>query len=275
MSQSDNSADRSAAAAVRGHHAQLAKAVNGYTEQLMAALDRADHDQAESTRQELLSWLHTELMPHALAEETSLYPAAAARPSGRLLVEGMLDEHRAIVSLVEEVETAVTPLRAAAAARALSAVFETHLTKENDLIVPLLADAADVSLAELLDGMHALLGAASGGEAAAGPDQGAGCGCGGCGCGGDAAGSSAEAAVLSIDPRLDVRDIPHEGRHAAALSALAEVPPGGALVLVAPHAPRPLLAEVEWRFHGQFDVDWLQDGPAVWQVRLQRSRAMV
>ncbi|MFC7479342.1 hypothetical protein ACFQX7_03685 [Luedemannella flava] len=61
----------------------------------------------------------------------------------------------------------------AAAARALAAVFAVHLIKENELVVPLLVEASDVSLAGLLDGMHDLIGApsAGGGE------------CGGCGCG--------------------------------------------------------------------------------------------
>jgi hypothetical protein len=45
-----------------------------------------------------------------------------------------------------------------AAARALSALFEAHLAKENDLILPLLLAADDISLAGLLDGMHDLLG---------------------------------------------------------------------------------------------------------------------
>jgi uncharacterized protein (DUF2249 family) len=59
------------------------------------------------------------------------------------------------------------------------------------------------------------------------------------------------------------------------LSALDTVPPGGALVLVAPHAPRPLLAEIRTRYGGQFGVDWLQNGPDVWQVRLERVPAAV
>lgn len=100
-----------------------------------------------------------------------------------------------------------------------------------------------------------------------------GCGCGGCGCGGDASTAEVAAPMLTIDPRLDVRDLPHGERHAVALSALDAVAPGDALVLVAPHAPRPLLAEVETRYGGQFSVDWLQSGPEVWQLRLLRTSA--
>jgi uncharacterized protein (DUF2249 family) len=285
MSHPDLSGDREAAEAVVRHHAELAGALNRHTERLLAAAERADGSGAEGARLDLLAWLRTELVPHAGAEEQALYPAAAARPEGALLVEGMLDEHRTITGLVAELDVADSPVRAASAARALAAVFATHLAKENNLVVPLLVEAADVSLAGLLEGMHALLGGQAHAGTGAGPaaDEGAsasGCGCGGCRCGGGeeaAPGTpgAGEAPVLGIDPRVDVRGIPHEQRHATVIAALEAVPRGGALVLVAGHAPRPLLAEVESRFDGEFDVDWLQSGPSVWQVRLERSGARV
>jgi uncharacterized protein (DUF2249 family) len=76
---------------------------------------------------------------------------------------------------------------------------------------------------------------------------------------------------LTIDARLDVRDLPHRERHAAVLSALDATAPGDALVLIAPHAPRPLLAQIEARYGGQVSVDWLQSGPEAWQLRLLRT----
>src|SRR6266545_162533 len=50
----------------------------------------------------------------------------------------------------------------------------------------------------------------------------------------------------------------------------AAPPPGEAVVLIAPHAPRPVLAEVDQRFGRQVRSQWLQSGPDVWQVRLER-----
>jgi uncharacterized protein (DUF2249 family) len=116
--------------------------------------------------------------------------------------------------------------------------------------------------------MHALLGAE---ESPAG-------GCGGdgsCGCGGNAGRADAPAPVLSIDARLDVRALPHGQRHARVLDALEALADDGALVLVAPHAPRPLLGEIEARYGGQIDIEWLQEGPDVWQIRLHRQPAAV
>ena len=91
-----------------------------------------------------------------------MYPAAHVMEAGRLLVDGMLEEHKVIVGLVDEVDRADTHVGAAAAAKALLTVFRLHLGKENDLVLPLLAAADDVSVAELLGGMHELLGAADG-----------------------------------------------------------------------------------------------------------------
>lgn len=260
MSQPDPAADRRAAQAVVRHHAELAATLDAHTGRLLADADLGDGPETLRHRDELVRWLHDELLPHAKAEETTLYRAAAARDRGALLVDGMLREHEGILGLVAELEKATRPTAAAAAARALAALFAVHLAKENELVVPLLADADDVSLAGLLTGMHDLIGV---------EESGGGCG-GDCGCGGDAPAAGGEAAVLSIDPRLDVRDIPHAQRHARVLAALDGLPVDGALVLVAPHAPRPLLAEIDRRYGAGIAAQWLQDGPDVWQIRLQR-----
>ena len=111
-------------------------------------------------------------------------------------------------------------------------------------------------------------------EQPAGSGGGCGCGGGGGGCGGGGgarSGGPAPAAVLSLDPRIDVREIPPGQRHETVLAAVAAVPAGGALVLVAPHAPRPLLAQIETGHPGEFALEWLQSGPEVWQLRLVRS----
>lgn len=262
MSPSDP--DHRAAAAVVAHHTELATELDRH----VAALREATAGGLPASvwrqrRQTLLTWLRTELVPHAVAEEAGLYPAAAAQPDGRLLVDGMLAEHQAITALVTELETAGTGADATAAARALAALFDVHLAKENNLILPLLLDTAQVSLADLLDGMHDLLGAAE--------TAGGGCGGSGCGCGGDLGAADAPATLLSVDTRIDVRSLPHDERHPRVLAAIDALPGDGALVLIAPHAPRPLLAEIDARYPGQVDTQWLQDGPDVWQIRLHRK----
>lgn len=259
--------DRDAADAVVRHHAQLATELGRRAHDLLELAAAGESAQAGRARELLLDFVDSELLPHALAEEQTLYVTAAGHPEGALLVQGMLGEHAAIMDLVRELREARTPVHAAAWAQALLTLFEVHLAKENDLIVPLLVDDPDASLADLLDGMHELLGDDSAAEEG-------GCGCGGCGCGGDGTEASAattDAPALTIDPRIDVRGIPHEHRHATVLGTLAEVAPGRAVVLVAPHAPHPLLAQIDEHFGGKFSVEWLQAGPEVWQLRLERA----
>ncbi|TQL04279.1 DUF2249 domain-containing protein [Cellulomonas sp. SLBN-39] len=79
-----------------------------------------------------------------------------------------------------------------------------------------------------------------------------------CGCGGHD----------EADPVLDVRTIPHAIRHATVFGAFDAIAPGGSLVIVAPHAPLPLLAQLAER--APVDVEYLTEGPEAWHVRLTR-----
>lgn len=81
---------------------------------------------------------------------------------------------------------------------------------------------------------------------------------GGCGCGGHD-----EAA-----PVLDVRTIPHAVRHGAVFGAFDAIPAGGSLVIIAPHLPAPLLAQLADR--APIDVETIVDGPTEWHVRITR-----
>jgi uncharacterized protein (DUF2249 family) len=263
-----SAADVAAAAAVEQHHAQLAGSLAVRVEGVVTAAGGGNSAVALQARDDLVTWCGEELVPHALAEEKAMYPHAQARTEGRLLVEGMLGEHDLIRSLVVELADAADPVRAAAAARALQAVFDTHLAKENELILPLLVAAPDVSLAGILGGMHELLGAQDHGHDHAhdhGHDHGA----------ADAGSGGHSCTCGEVDPpgfpELDARTVPHAIRHATIFGALDAVQPGGGLVLVAPHDPLPLLAQVEQRAPGVFEVDYLERGPEAWRLAFVRS----
>lgn len=247
-------ADARAAEAVEQHHAQMAGALAARAEAVAtAARDGAD---ADDVRRDLVAWCRTELVPHALAEESTMYRAAGAMPEGRLLVEAMLVEHRRIVGLVDALETTTDEVTAAGLARALRELFEAHLAKENDQVLPLLVSSPAVSVADMLGGMHELLGGSDRADGhRAHHREGHACTCG-----------EADAEV----PELDARTVPHAIRHATIFGALDSVAPGKGLVLVAPHDPLPLLAQLEQRQPGTFDVDYLQRGPEAWRLLLVR-----
>jgi len=149
--------DAAAVQAVRQHHAELADALAARVEALLATA-AAGGEPFEDARRGALDFLAGELAPHAAAEEVALYPAAAASAAARLLIDGMLAEHKVILRLVDQLTTADDPVRAAATGYALQVLFEAHLTKENDLVLPVVAADPAVSLAEILAGMHELLG---------------------------------------------------------------------------------------------------------------------
>jgi uncharacterized protein (DUF2249 family) len=75
----------------------------------------------------------------------------------------------------------------------------------------------------------------------------------------------------AVLPELDAREVPHAIRHATIFGALDSVRAGSGLVLVAPHDPLPLLAQLEQRSPGLFTVDYLQRGPENWRVRFIRA----
>lgn len=262
-----DAADAAAVDAVEQHHAELAGRLSTHVDALLAAATAPGGTGFLPARTAVLRFCTGELLPHAAVEEQTIYPAAAASERLRSLVDAMIAEHRVLAGLVEEIVVADEPIRAAAAGHALRVLFGSHLAKENDLVLPVLAADPATSLAGLLGGMHELLGdhdpdhdhdhdhdhdrAGSSGAPAPGS----------CGCGGHD-----DADV----PVLDVRAVPHAIRHATVFGAFDAVPEGGALLLVAPHDPLPLLRQLSVRSGGGLAVDYEERGPEAWRLRLTR-----
>jgi Hemerythrin HHE cation binding domain len=172
-------ADVRAVEAVKNRRARLAGALGVQVEALVEATALGGLPRAASDA--LVRWCEAELIPYAVAEEQAMYTAAREDPRSRLLVDAMPAEHCNLVALVEAIRHAASPVRAAANALALRSLFESHLVKENDQVLRLLAGTSEVSLAGLLDGAHELLSGQDQSEYAKAPTE---CGCGGeCGCG--------------------------------------------------------------------------------------------
>lgn len=169
-----DSADAEAAGAVLRHHTAMVDEARALTDAVIDAVD-TDGD-VIAARTAASAYFRDEVLPHALAEEETLYRAAARQDRARLLIEAMEGEHRVIGDLIDRLATANAPGEAAAAAGALSEIFEAHVVKENEIVLPLLASAPDISLAALVGGLHELVGASEPAAATGG------CGC-GCKCG--------------------------------------------------------------------------------------------
>ena len=247
-------ADAEAAEQFVEHHA----AMSGRLGILVAALEAATSGpEALKARDELAHWAREELLPHVQVEADELYPAAATLPELKVLVEAMIAELQALAGQVDALENANHPVSAISAAGGLRALFESHADKETTLLVPALVTSPDHDVADLVARMQQ-----AGPEAVsvAAPEAAGGCG-GGCACG------ESDGPEL---PVLDATAIPHAIRHATIFGALDNVQPGGGMVLRAPHDPLPLLAQLEQRAPGAFEISYLTRGPEVWDLQLLR-----
>ncbi|MGO3325761.1 DUF2249 domain-containing protein [Gordonia sp. (in: high G+C Gram-positive bacteria)] len=178
-----------------------------------------------------------------------LFPEAAAVDHARLLVDGLAAESRMLTQLVERVNASGSDaVHTAVDVSALRVLAEAFFGNVGDLLLPALAEDASVSLADLITDLPAAAPAA---EAS---------GSSGCSCGEHDHG----------EPELDVREIPHAIRHATVFGAFDAVAPGESMILVAHHDPVPLLHQLADRSGGHIRVEYLEQGPEAWRLRLSR-----
>lgn len=155
----DPASEKRALQAVEQHHAEMMRRLQALVDNLIQTTESRDPAAAHRAKELLVEWCETELVPHALAEEGPLYGGPRSTDQGRLLVDGMLAEHRVIVSLVEQLRRS-DGVRSAVEAGAIQHIFALHLDKENRLLMPLVVRSPDMSLADAVEGLHELVGEA-------------------------------------------------------------------------------------------------------------------
>jgi len=237
------SAEDAALSAMLDHHAQL----RGELESRVAALRDAAFTGApgQAAADAVVEFIDQQVLPHAAAEEGSIYPAAADDERVELLVDSMILEHRELEHRAQALRAADTPARALSAAEAFAAVFAVHVVKENDLLLPALQKRPGASLSTLLHDMHDRLSE----PAAAGHEP---------------AEDEAE--------KLDVRTLAHGARHEIIFRKLHALAAGGRLVIVNDHDPKPLRYQLDAAWPGLFDWTYVAAGPEVWQIEITRLR---
>ncbi len=126
--------------AVRTHHAAMADTLARRTEAVVAASDPKERAAALAA---LVAYWRGEVLVHAAAEESTIY--AATVPLAPALVTALELEHRSLGTQVDALEAAApgppAGLPVALAAAAALGVFRVHADKENDVVLPLLAEA--------------------------------------------------------------------------------------------------------------------------------------
>jgi len=107
-------------------------------------------------RAELVTYLVDEVLPHALAEENTIYPEAALRSEMATTVEAMVAEHRELAIGIERLASAANGPDAVQRALFVGALFAEHVSRENEVLLPALVADDAVDLAQLLAQMHQL-----------------------------------------------------------------------------------------------------------------------
>jgi iron-sulfur cluster repair protein YtfE (RIC family) len=105
---------------------------------------------------DLVAHFNEEVLPHATAEEQSIYLAAIAVPALEKTVAELLLEHEQLTASVQALAAAEEPTEVAAMASSIAALFSAHVAKENDLVLARLQAEETISLTDLLAQMHEL-----------------------------------------------------------------------------------------------------------------------
>jgi uncharacterized protein (DUF2249 family) len=140
--------------AMIAHHAQLRAEVEARVGALRRVVDGGFA--WEPAVAELVAYFADEVIPHALAEETTIYAAAALCPELAGTVSEMIAEHRSLVGEVEGLASTESRRSAADDAAVLAELFARHVGKENDILLPALSRASEVDLSGLLGEMQRL-----------------------------------------------------------------------------------------------------------------------
>lgn len=151
--------------AILAHHRLLSENLGQH---VAAVSQAASGDQPyEPAVAGLVAYLAQEVLPHALAEEETIY-RAAVRAGLAGTVSEMTGEHREITAMAERLASLPGASAAAAQALQLAGLFERHVSRENDVLLPALLADQDTDLAALLAGLHHVAGGAG---QASGPDE--------------------------------------------------------------------------------------------------------
>ena len=78
---------------------------------------------------------------------------------------------------------------------------------------------------------------------------------------------------VSQPKTLDVRKLIPMDRHRLIFETYGKLKPGESFVLVNDHDPKPLYYQFDAEHTGEFSWNYLQQGPATWQVEIGRTAA--
>lgn len=117
-------------------HADMREVLDHWTAVLGATADSGIP--GRPVRSLLRAFLADEVLPHARAEERTLYRAARRDPDASPLLQALIGEHRLLASMAGQLAEPARPADVAAQAAAISALFASHVAREESLLLPAL-----------------------------------------------------------------------------------------------------------------------------------------
>ena len=133
--------------ALMARHAELREVLDHWASTLAAGADGGGP--VRPVRNLLRAFLADEVLPHARAEERTLYRSARRDPDASLLVRALTSEHRDLAAMAGRLGEPARPAAIAAQAAEISALFASHVAKEDSLLLPAL-ERSGADLAALL-----------------------------------------------------------------------------------------------------------------------------
>lgn len=139
--------------AMRTHHRLLSEQLSSRAAAVSEAVTTGrPHDAAAA---DLIAYLAEEILPHAVAEEETIYPAAAAaRGDLADTVSEMAAEHGTLSAAAETLAGLTDGTAAAGQAMQIADLFAAHAAKENEMLLSALLANDATDLAALLAQMH-------------------------------------------------------------------------------------------------------------------------
>jgi uncharacterized protein (DUF2249 family)/hemerythrin-like domain-containing protein len=237
---------------------KVSEAIHNHHEEILATLGRhvaaIAEGKGEADPHGLVDFLKNDLVPHAEGEEVALYPAVDPLVKQyRNATATMTIDHEYIKGYIEKIASTVAKIEAEGSTPALEAelkknsykieaLLEAHLDKEERVYVPLFERyLPEAEQQAILDAMHEAYEEAP----------------------------EAEGEVQTVD--IDVRTIPPRDRHPFIFSTFDGLEPGGAVMLVNDHDPKPLFYQFSAERAGEFTWDYIESGPMLWRVRIGKA----
>ncbi len=132
------------------HHDQILDALSNRVDNLNGC---EDLESAGSSIAVLIDYITGEVLPHAKAEEETIYKSVLSDPRFDVLIKEMIQEHERVTEIYKNIATSRDFLHVKSLATDLSTLMKVHVGKENEEVLSYLLESNDFNLVEIFSTM--------------------------------------------------------------------------------------------------------------------------